>query len=269
MESNDMNSSISTRTIIASVPLQFTVGTIFDKIPLHYKIPGFDCEIVTCYFREKKKGELSHKKSKTLRSSFRNVVNLILRTGDRYINLKLSTHGNLQITGAKDKNKVYHAVSYLLFTVHQTCPEIVVEWKDKIEIVFRTVMTNMVFSVDYLIDKKKLNNVIQTSTNFYNLVETSFGYTGMNIKIPVENELQSTQASKCIEIDFLTQQHQLLDKIVSLHFKKNQKFNTFLVFHSGKVLMSGIDEQTMMNDFHLFQNFLQIQKKNIEEKIIV
>ena len=262
-------SSISTRTIIASVPLQFTVGIIFEKIPLNYKIPGFDCEIVTCYFREKKKGDLSHKKSKTPRSSFRNVVNLILRTGGRFINLKLSTHGNLQITGAKDKIKVYDAVCYLLFVIQKTCPEIVVDWKNNIEVIFRTVMTNIVFSVNYLIDKKKLNNVIQTSTNFYNLVETSFGYTGMNIKIPVEKNLLSSQASKCIKIDFEAQKHELSDKTVSLHFKKNQKFNTFLVFHSGKILMSGIDEETMLSDFHLFQNFLSIQKQNIEENILV
>lgn len=266
--SDMLASCISTRTIIVSVPLQFIVNDIFDSVPLNKKIPGHDCQIVTCYYRDRVKGDPTLKRTKQKRSSFRNVVNLIVESGDRFINLKISAHGNLQITGGRDKEKVYDAVVYLLFLIWESCPQIIVEWKDTIEIIFRTVMTNVVFSVGYQIDKGKLNTMIQNATNFYTLFETSFGYTGMNIKIPIEKEQQEAQISRCLTIHFPTKEVQHVDQIVQMNFKKPQKFNTFLVFHSGKILMSGMIEDNMAHDFHMFHNFLKIHQNKIKENII-
>ena len=266
--SDKLASCISTRTIIVAVPLQFDIHAIFDHLPLREKLAGYDCEVVTCYHRDRVKGDPTLKKTKQKRSSFRNVVNLIVQSGDRLINIKISAHGNLQITGGRDKEKVYNAVVYLLFLIHQFCPQIVLNWKDNVDIVFRTVMTNVVFSVGYLIDKSKLNDVIQNATNFYNLFETSFGYTGMNIKIPVEKEQQDAQISRCVSIHFPSKHVKNTDQIVQMHFKKPQKFNTFLVFHSGKILMSGMIEENMTHDFHMFHNFLKIHQSKIKENII-
>ena len=36
----------------------------------------------------------------------------------------------------------------------------------------------------------------------------------------------------------------------------NKKFNTFLVFHSGKIIMSGACEELMLKDFIIFSKFV-------------
>jgi TATA-box binding protein (TBP) (component of TFIID and TFIIIB) len=48
---------------------------------------------------------------------------------------------------------------------------------------------------------------------------------------------------------------------------KKRKFNTFLVFHSGKVIMSGMTEENMNKDFQFFYKFLMENRNLIEEKI--
>ena len=58
----------------------------------------------------------------------------------------------------------------------------------EIVIFFTTVMTNIVFNIQYKVDKQKLNRLLsKKETKFYNLFETNFGYTGMNIKLPLND----------------------------------------------------------------------------------
>ena len=56
---------------------------------------------------------------------------------------------------------------------------------DSVSVIFYTVMTNIVFSAGFHIDKQKLNKLVVQNPMFYNLYETNFGYTGMNLKIPL------------------------------------------------------------------------------------
>lgn len=44
-----------------------------------------------------------------------------------------------------------------------------------------------------------------------------------------------------------------------------QKFNTFLVFHSGKFIMSGMKEETMRDDYYRFLNILKQNELKIKE----
>ena len=49
--------------------------------------------------------------------------------------------------------------------------------------------------------------------------------------------------------------------------KKKKKYNTFLVFHSGNIIMSGMIEELMEPAFNIFQNIITDSKNLIEEKL--
>ena len=49
--------------------------------------------------------------------------------------------------------------------------------------------------------------------------------------------------------------------------KDKKRFNTFLVFHSGKIIMSGACEENMLEHYLYFKNFIREHKNEIEEQI--
>ena len=52
-------------------------------------------------------------------------------------------------------------------------------------------MTNIDFNIGYIINREELNRYINEHTEYNSLLETSFGYTGVNIKIPVRQDLSN------------------------------------------------------------------------------
>jgi len=46
-----------------------------------------------------------------------------------------------------------------------------------------------------------------------------------------------------------------------------KKYNTFLVFHSGNVIMSGMTKETMKDHFDCFQGMIREWRDQIEEKL--
>jgi TATA-box binding protein (TBP) (component of TFIID and TFIIIB) len=47
------------------------------------------------------------------------------------------------------------------------------------------------------------------------------------------------------------------------------RFNTFLVFHSGRVIISGLTAQYMKNAYYYFLDIIRACKDEIEEKLDV
>ena len=114
---------------------------------------------------------------------------------DKFINFKISQNGKFQITGCKNED---HAI----FTV-KTFWNYVKKFKElniddenyiykkegNFRSIFMTVMTNIDFNVGFLINREKLDKLINSDTDFKSLLETSFGYTGVNIKFPMQKEI--------------------------------------------------------------------------------
>jgi TATA-box binding protein (TBP) (component of TFIID and TFIIIB) len=265
MNYNIEDTNISTRTIISDVNIELDIDTIFKLTPFHEKLGNYPCYVVAMYHKNVSKGDMSVFQNKKNNASFRNAVNIIIKIEDKLINIKVSKHGNFQITGCKNKNHSYVAICYFLELCLKYCPDAIKNQAEHINIYFYTVMTNIVFNVGFNIDKKKLNNVILKETKFYNLFETSFGYTGMNIKLPLDDDWNQ------FEIPFYSFQNNNWIKS-SINFKnrekeKKQKFNTFLVFHSGKIIMSGMCEENMEKHYNFFRNFIMVNKNTIEETL--
>jgi TATA-box binding protein (TBP) (component of TFIID and TFIIIB) len=259
--------SITTRTIISQVNLEFDIENVFQLLPLYYNLSGFEhCAIVTMYHKQDVKGQTDAFDKKKNKTSFRNAVNIIIKVNSKFINLKLSKRGKFQITGCKNKNDSFTAVQYLLQLLLLNCKESIISIPNIIEVYFFTVMTNLVFNTGFEIDRKKLSNIINQNKKFYNLYETNFGYTGMNIKLPIDNTTLSFEVPcyrYTVDNKLWTQGSCYINRESS-----KKKFNTFLIFHSGKIIMSGMCENTMQSDYSFFRNFLDKYTSEIKEVIV-
>ena len=270
---NIEDTELSTRTIISDVNVELDIESIFSKIPLHVTLPSFPCHIVAMYYKNNTKGDLSVLQN-TNGGSFRNAVNIIFRIQEQLLNVKVSRHGNFQITGCKFKANCYQVICYFIQLCQQYTPDVFLEQHgESITIYFSTVMTNRVFDTQFTIDKEKLNRIIQKSDLFYNLYETNFGYTGMNIKLAVpENQIQSkipvfTWNTSNLKWDRHEISYQSYQNRKQKPKKSKPKFNTFLIFHSGKIIMSGMCEENMKKDYQFFRKFLNDHRSDIEEVI--
>jgi TATA-box binding protein (TBP) (component of TFIID and TFIIIB) len=191
------------------------------------------------------------------------------------INFKLSKNGKLQLTGCKNDAQPQLVVQKFIDDIIDHCRDCIElhQGQETIRIFFQTVMTNIDFSLGFCVDRQKLDFYINKDTPFHSLLETSFGYTGVNIKFPMDEpwwkcpvvvitrSLNSgTQwSSYCQPLDSLT--------AISSALQNKKKYNTFLVFHSGSVIMSGMQPSTMKTHFDLFISVIKTWRPNIEEKI--
>ena len=137
-------------------------------------------------------------------------------------------------------------------------------------------MRNIDFSLNFLVDRQKLDKYININTDFNSLLETSFGYTGTNIKIKIDEDINN------LDLDLITihsngkinkgtiKYGEYIKKLPIKERKKKQnkvRRNTFLVFHSGKVIMSGMCYKTMINHYYKFLKIIMNCKNEIEEQL--
>lgn len=229
-------------------------------------------DIVGLYYQNKQRGLPQFLKYN--KKYFRNALNVIMMLSDnKKVNFKLSKNGKVQMTGCKNDDDAKKCLKLFFERLYRECRDaITFNTSNGIEIYYYTVMTNIDFNTGFKINRQKLNVMINESTEFNSLLETSFGYTGVNIKIPMELD-----------------EHMIIDRVhfkdeewtdgditfmqflnnMDESFKKQElekkRYNTFLVFHSGNIIMSGMRLDKMMNLQNTFYNLLQHNRKNIEE----
>lgn len=252
---------ISTKTIIASSNLTIDILKVYQSFPLSETVE-------TLYYGNEFRGKECVKKRK---QSFRNAVNVISIIDNKKINFKLSKNGKFQLTGCKYDEHAFKIVTYFIETMLKHCDKDSVYINEpEIKISFRTVMTNIDFSIGFQINRLQLDKLINSDTKIYSLLETSCGYTGVNIKFPLTYQYQKDTIPVLISnndienLDF-QMSHVSYDEIVTNTQK--QKYNTFLVFHSGNIIMSGLNINSMREDCHRFQEMLYEWRDVIEEKI--
>ena len=135
-------------------------------------------------------------------------------------------------------------------------------------------MRNIDFSLGFLVDREKLNQYINRQNNLHCLLETSFGYTGLNIKIPLQEDITQLQIKKLVFkdenwIENYTIYTEFLNTLPEKERKKKEydRYNTFLVFQSGKVIHSGISNEYMKKSYYEFIDIINSCYEQIEEKL--
>lgn len=288
---------VSTKTYVASTNINIDLKKLFEIIEITpYTVKKKKrgrrkkTEIEEDYNNELKEGSIvtskwegfvkgcelkpPKKNNKGETTWFRNSVTIVIFL-DKFINFKVCKSGTLQFTGCKNWEHAKKCVKKLwnilmntdIYTFKEDCKEL--------EVFIVPSMRNIDFELGFLIDREKLSNYTKKSTDTHCLLETSFGYTGVSVKFPIYDEDRMKMFVKKINCltdgewkeewsDFKTYLSTLSEKERKQKLK-NQKYNTFLIFHSGKVIFSGPNSYMMKNTYVEFCKIIKNGFENIVE----
>lgn len=287
---------VSTKTFTATTNLNIHIDLLYEKLPItsyvvtpkkrgrkkkceqvdHNKSikPG---SIVTVKYEDGIRGvELKPKKSKTGKKKkwFRNSITVVIIL-DKPINFKVCRNGTFQMTGCKSHEHADQCIKYIWKYIKEFEDIYTFTRGSELEAIFIPSMRNIDFSLGFIVDREKLNQYMCTQKEFHCLLETSFGYTGVNIKVPLDKDINTMRVKKICEKDgewiekWTTYKEYLellspKEKDVKL---QSDRHNTFLVFHSGKVIMSGLTSEFMKDVYYYFLNIIRASFDKIEERL--
>lgn len=235
--------------------------------------------IITIKFENQIKGvDLKQRKSHSLKKKkkwFRNSITVIIILDNKPINFKICKNGMFQITGCKFDNHAELCIKHIWYFIHEQKDNLFTYAPGKnqscFECIYIPVMRNIDFNLGFNIDREKLSRYISSKTRFHSLLESSFGYTGVNIKVKLGSRVNNMCIKKVtykgLEIDSentITYGDYLQTLPEKERNKKlaKEKFNTFLVFHSGAILYSGPTAEFMRE---IYYEFLDIIREGYDE----
>lgn len=231
--------------------------------------------------KSKRKNKTSKKDdNKKNDNYFRNSLTIVMWCGGKLINFKISKNGKFQFTGCKNDNNAHSCLNHIINYVNESNSNrkiLTIPPSSNMEVIYITVMANINFSLGFCVNKENLDDYVNKNTQYYSLLETNFGYTGVNIKIPLPN-LNDVPITKMV-FDKQTNEWERIKMSYSDYFltldekekakeKNKTRYNTFLVFQSGNVILSSPHKECMRNTYHEFLNIIQTSRTFIEEKIV-
>jgi TATA-box binding protein (TBP) (component of TFIID and TFIIIB) len=291
---------VSTKTFTATTNLTIKIDKLFHKLPItpYVVIPKKrgrkkKCEqidpnkdikngsIVTVKHEGDIRGvELKPKKIKTGKKKkwFRNSITVVIIL-DKPINFKVCRNGTFQMTGCKTHEHAELCVKYIWGYMKDYTEIYSFTHGTSLETLFIPSMRNIDFSLGFLVDREKLNRYMCSQQEFHCLLETSFGYTGVNIKVPLTEDIAKMEIKKLSYNDddpenkwneTSTTYQEYLD-LLSIKDREakmaDERYNTFLVFHSGKVIMSGLTADFMREVYYYFLSIIRKAFDKIEERL--
>ena len=293
------NIEVSTKTIIGVSNINIDIENLFNKLPItsYHVIPKrrgrkkkADLQdninnleqgsIITLKYQGDIRGvDLKAKKhsKKSNKKYFRNALTVVMYIDNKFINYKVSKNGKFQITGCKKVTQGEKCVKYFWNLINKISGEPLFTYTNGNNpyVIFFTVMTNIDFNVGFLVNRENLDAYINKYTINNSLLETSFGYTGVNIKFPFTEKIDidlkkiSWENNKWkdgwISYDNYLNIIDPKDKQKEL---RKKRYNTFLVFHSGNVIMSGMIQKYMENGYNSFIEIIKSCRNDIEEKLV-
>jgi TATA-box binding protein (TBP) (component of TFIID and TFIIIB) len=258
---------VITQTFIISTNAQIDNETFFERIhcaellePLSKKyrmqVLGLnqslpDGSVLYCEYKGIKKGTVFKPKKKSTRIAkfMLNCITLIFKHKTKFFNIKVSNKGNIQITGCQTDQQPSDILTQLwsllmAYNITISCSAPTVQ-------AFKfSVMCNVHFHIGFSVQRAILSEMINKETKFVSIFEPSNGYVGVNIKMDVEEEMivdapivkAQFDGTQWIFSDDPVPYKDYLDTLTRKERKRkeaNGVCNSFLVFHSGKAIMSG------------------------------
>lgn len=293
---------VSTKTFIVMTNLTIDIRKLFEYLPITPYIvvpkrrgrkkknaspdPNKDLpngSIITLDLANDVRGVILKKKKKhdgKTGNYFRNSVTVVMIIEDKKINFKISRNGKFQMTGCKFDEHAELCVKFIWEYIKDsdvyTIPE-----KEPFMATFIPAMRNIDFSVGFLLDREALDRYINTEMvdfGFRSLLETSIGYTGVNIKVPVTKPITDLQLKQLVydlnvsnwkEPTTVPYQFYLNTLKPKEQQKKIDKdrFITFLVFHSGKIIMSSMCAEFSRDTYYEFIEIIRENRELFEEHL--
>ena len=288
---------VSTKTFTAMTNLQINIKELFNFLPvteytviakkrgrkkkgeekiINQNIP--EGSIITLKCEGNLRGvELKPQKHKSGRKQkwFRNSITIVIII-DKPVNFKVCRNGTFQMTGCKHSGHATECIKRIWGLIKNEKKLYTFTRSNQLECLFVPSMRNIDFSIGFLIDREKLNQCMSDQNCFHCLLETSFGYTGVNLKIPLEKNISDMKIIKLIYDGSWKQSRTTYKEYLDILPEKDrkhkievQRYNTFLVFHSGKIIMSGLTSEFMEDIYYYFVNIMRKYRNEIEEKLII
>lgn len=293
---------VSTKTFIIATNISVDIEKLFNFLPITNYIvipkkrgrkkkmvitdPNKNIKsgsIITLELKNKIRG-ISLKKKKKGSSGvdyFRNSVTIVMINNDKKINFKISKNGKFQMTGCKHDKQAEDCVK-IIWNLIKGEPDLYVKKStEPFQALFIPAMRNIDFNLGFVVDREKLDEYFNGQTKYNSLFETSIGYTGVNIKIPVIKEMSSLLLKKLIfeeskELGFSdwkqTEYVPYNDYLSTLEIKEQKKKQakerntTFLVFQSGKTICSAMCEEFAKEAYQMFMQIIQQNMDSFVEK---
>ena len=296
---------VSTKTFTAMTNLKIEIKELYEKLPItdyvviakkrgrkkkcEFVDPNKDIpegSIITLKCEGEIRGvELKPKKNKTNKKPkwFRNSITVVIIL-DKPINFKICRNGTFQMTGCKTHDHAELCIKYIWQYIKDEKTLYSFSRGKCLETLFIPSMRNIDFSLGFIVDREKLNHYMSPNNQnsyvnnvekeFHCLLETSFGYTGVNIKIPLNQDISKMKIKKLVYNDGWVKTQSTYQEYLNLLPKKemenklsSNRYNTFLVFHSGKVIMSGLTSYFMKDVYYYFLKIMKNGYEYIEERL--
>lgn len=292
---------ISTQTIIAKTNWKINITDLFTYLPItpYEVIPKKrgrrpkeekkvipqqlnDGEIITLKLGDKLRGVDLKMKKKTGDNYFRNSITIVMYCEGKLINFKVSKNGKFQFTGCKNDDHPHRCLDY----VRSYIEPVQADMEKKIlslppnsvlDVIYMTVMSNINFSLGFCINKENLNDYIYQHTEHNSLLETTFGYTGVNIKMEIP-DISSIPINRAVfdegaqawthSVIAYSNYLDMLDEKEKAKEKGKHRYVTLLVFQSGNVIESAPHKSCMKAAYVNFLSLIEKCRPLIEEKII-
>lgn len=241
--------------------------------------PNIDLEdgsVIQVKYKDETYGTSVKTKKKSSREFFRNATEIYIYIDKKLINFKVSSKGKLQMTGCKSIEQAKKCVRcfWKFLEPHQDMYTFTND-ASRFRAYYNPVMRNIGFCLDFKINRDLLDEYVNTQTDHISIFESTLGYAGVDIKFEVKDDVGLCAQYDIVYEDIINNQivetstikYDAFIKLMNIRKKKLQ-YVTFLVFQSGKVIMSGKDSIFMEKLYYEFIEMMKDAKNTIEEMLV-
>lgn len=291
---------VNTKTIIAMTNLCLDIKKLFEFLPIteYVVIPKKrgrkkkvvqedpnkhikDGDIITLDLANEVRGVSLKKKKKKDGENikyFRNSLTVVMCIDGKKINFKISRNkitrnGKFQITGCKYDGQAEKCVKWIWDYIKDNKDIYSLSEGTELKALFIPAMRNIHFNLGFVLDREKLDEYFNNNTDYHSLLETSIGYTGVNIKIPVKKPItdlllkelthEAKDWGKAKMIPYSSYLNTLKPKDQQKKLDK-VRYTTFLVFHSGQTICSAMCEDVARDSYYEFIEIIKNNRKEFE-----
>ena len=214
-------------------------------------------------------------------TTFKNSITIVMVIKQRLVNFKLTQNGRFHITGNNDNYHIEKCIKHMWKLIQQY-PEIYTIDGTSVKVTVWPSMVNMKTNIGFRLDRQVLNTYVNTQTEYISMFETSSGSASVNVKMPLKaapltlNTLTHrsgkwVRGTTVENMDVVSKPKSRARPKPAQPLERSGKmsdmsgrFVTFLVFHTGEVIMSSLDEQFMAPYFDIFAGILEKCRQEIE-----
>lgn len=205
---------------------------------------------------------------------FSNSASVVMYVG-KIVVLKIPPQGKIQITGCRTESQVYKAVHAIwegISSAAKEHPEILSLPAGELpKVIYHGVMNNISMNIGFNINKRKTHEYLYNHTEFH-IIPNDKKYAGIAAKL-VEDRMKDVPLVKhrLINGKWYESTASWNDYLAVLTAKDRQKegkcerYQTFLIFHSGKVIQTGPRYCLMKDMFSYFVNLMNRNRNLLED----